>query len=48
MAIEKIKKLKPDLVTLDIEMPRMDGLTALGKIMKECPTPVLMVSSLNS
>ncbi|MCW8848618.1 MAG: chemotaxis response regulator protein-glutamate methylesterase [Melioribacteraceae bacterium] len=46
MAIEKIKKLKPDLVTLDIEMPRMDGLTALGKIMKECPTPVLMVSSL--
>lgn len=46
MAIEKIKKLKPDLVTLDIEMPRMDGLTALGRIMKECPTPVLMVSSL--
>lgn len=46
MALEKIKKLKPDLVTLDIEMPRMDGLTALGRIMKECPTPVLMVSSL--
>ena len=46
MAIEKIKKLKPDLVTLDIEMPRMDGLTALRQIMKECPTPVLMVSSL--
>ena len=46
MAIEKIKKLKPDLVTLDIEMPRMDGLTALAIIMKECPTPVLMVSSL--
>ena len=46
MAIEKIKQLKPDLVTLDIEMPRMDGLTALGRIMKECPTPVLMVSSL--
>ncbi len=46
MAIEKIKKLKPDIVTLDIEMPRMDGITALGRIMKECPTPVLMVSSL--
>lgn len=46
MAIDKIKKLKPDIVTLDIEMPRMDGLTALGRIMKECPTPVLMVSSL--
>ena len=46
MAIEKIKKLKPDIVTLDIEMPKMDGITALGIIMKECPTPVIMVSSL--
>lgn len=46
IAIEKIKKLKPDIVTLDIEMPRMDGITALGRIMKECPTPVIMVSSL--
>ena len=45
-AIEKVKKLKPDIVTLDIEMPKMDGITALGKIMKECPTPVIMVSSL--
>ena len=46
IAIEKIKSLKPDIVTLDIEMPKMDGITALGKIMKECPTPVIMVSSL--
>jgi two-component system chemotaxis response regulator CheB len=46
--LEKIKALKPDLVTLDIEMPRMDGLTALACIMKECPIPVLMVSSLTS
>lgn len=46
IAIEKIKKLKPDIVTLDIEMPKMDGITALGIIMKECPTPVIMVSSL--
>lgn len=48
VAIEKIKKLKPDIVTLDIEMPKMDGITALGKIMKECPTPVIMVSSLTT
>lgn len=47
-AIEKIKNLKPDLVTLDVEMPRMDGLTALKIIMKECPVPVLMVSSLTT
>lgn len=46
IAIEKIKKLKPDIITLDIEMPKMDGITALGIIMKECPTPVIMVSSL--
>jgi two-component system chemotaxis response regulator CheB len=41
-----VKTKRPDVVTLDIEMPRMDGLTALEKIMKDCPTPVLMVSSL--
>lgn len=45
-AIEKVKSLKPDLMTLDVEMPRMDGITALKKIMKENPLPVLMVSSL--
>jgi len=44
--IEKIKLYKPDVVTLDIEMPRMDGLTALKIIMKENPLPVLMISSL--
>ena len=43
-----IKSLRPDIVTLDIEMPRMDGLTALKKIMKDCPTSVLMVSSLTT
>lgn len=42
------KSLKPDIITLDIEMPKMDGLTALKKIMKDCPTSVLMVSSLTS
>jgi two-component system chemotaxis response regulator CheB len=43
-----VKKLRPDIVTLDIEMPVMDGLTALGKIMADCPTSVLMVSSLTT
>lgn len=45
-AIDKIKRLKPDVVTMDIEMPVMDGITALETIMKECPTPVVMISSL--
>ena len=46
--IEKIRQFHPDLVTLDIEMPVMDGLTALKQIMKEMPLPVLMVSSLTT
>lgn len=45
---EKAKSIRPDIITLDIEMPRMDGLTTLKKIMAECPTSVLMVSSLTS
>jgi two-component system chemotaxis response regulator CheB len=45
-ALEKIQEYKPDIVTLDIEMPRMDGLTCLRKIMADHPMPVLMVSSL--
>lgn len=45
-ALEKVKSLDPDVVTLDIEMPRMDGLTALQHIMKDMPRPVIMVSSL--
>lgn len=45
-ALEKIKELKPDVVTLDVSMPRMDGLTALERIMAECPTPVVMLSAL--
>lgn len=45
-AVEKAKLLKPDVITLDVEMPIMDGLTALELIMKECPVPVLMLSSL--
>ncbi|TWH48617.1 chemotaxis response regulator protein-glutamate methylesterase [Sporomusa sp. KB1] len=45
-AIDKAKRLKPDLITLDVEMPIVDGLKALEIIMSECPTPVVMISSL--
>ncbi|MDV2580620.1 protein-glutamate methylesterase/protein-glutamine glutaminase [Alkalibacillus haloalkaliphilus] len=44
--LKKVKQLKPDVITLDIEMPVMDGLTALRLIMEEHPTPVIMLSSL--
>lgn len=43
---DQIVYLKPDVITLDIEMPRMDGLTFLGKLMKHYPIPVVVVSSL--
>ena len=45
-AMEKMKKQWPDVIVLDIEMPRMDGLTFLKKIMAEHPTPVIICSSL--
>jgi len=47
-AREKIKALQPDVLTLDIEMPRMDGLTFLEKLMRGHPMPVVMISSLTS
>jgi two-component system chemotaxis response regulator CheB len=47
-AREKIKALHPDVLTLDVEMPRMDGLTFLGKLRKAHPMPVVMVSSLTA
>jgi two-component system chemotaxis response regulator CheB len=47
-AIAKVKTLKPDIVTLDVEMPRMDGIEALTHIMNENPLPVVMVSSLTT
>jgi len=46
IAREKIKALNPDVLTLDVEMPKMDGLTFLEKLMKGHPMPVVMVSSL--
>lgn len=48
IARDKIVKLKPDVITLDLEMPRMDGLTFLKKIMKYYPLPVIIVSSLST
>ncbi len=45
-AREEIKRLEPDVLTLDVEMPRMDGLEFLGHIMRLRPMPVVMVSSL--
>ncbi|MEC2053824.1 chemotaxis response regulator protein-glutamate methylesterase [Peribacillus psychrosaccharolyticus] len=44
-AIKKVKELKPDVVTLDVEMPIMDGIDALKVMMEECPTAVIMLSS---
>ena len=47
-ALEMIKAERPDVVTLDVTMPEMDGLTCLGRIMVEAPCPVVMVSSLTT
>jgi two-component system chemotaxis response regulator CheB len=46
MARERIKELNPDVLTLDVEMPRMDGLTFLQNLMRLRPMPVVMISSL--
>ncbi len=44
-ALEKIAALDPDVVTLDVEMPGLDGVQTLRLIMKQCPRPVIMVSA---
>lgn len=44
--VEQAKKLKPDLITMDVEMPQMNGIEAVRVIMRECPTNILMLSSL--
>ncbi len=46
-AIEKTEKLRPDVVTMDVEMPRMDGLTALCYIMAKTPVPVVMLTAMD-
>lgn len=48
VAREKILRLAPDVLTLDVEMPRMDGLTFLEKVMRARPMPVVMISSLTA
>ena len=47
-ALQKVRTLKPDIVTLDIEMPRLNGLQALEQIMAEMPRPVVMLSAAGS
>lgn len=44
-AVDKVRALRPDVVTMDVSMPRMDGICALAKIMAACPTPVVMLSA---
>ncbi|WP_156498010.1 response regulator, partial [Oleiphilus sp. HI0043] len=47
-AREKIKQFSPDVLTLDIEMPKMDGITFLRNLMRLRPMPVVMISTLTS
>lgn len=44
-ALRQVRELRPDLVIMDVEMPELDGIGALERIMRECPTPVLLLSS---
>jgi two-component system chemotaxis response regulator CheB len=48
VARDKIVELRPDVLTLDVEMPRMDGITFLGKLMQHFPMPVIVLSSLTA
>ena len=45
-ALELVKTLRPDLVTMDLDMPAMDGLDAIERVMAECPTPILVVTAI--
>jgi two-component system chemotaxis response regulator CheB len=46
-AVELVKKLRPDIVTMDVQMPRLDGFAATKRIMIETPTPILIITSLD-
>src|SRR5260370_8789761 len=48
IAMEKMKKFPPDVILLDLEMPRMDGMTFLEKIMSQNPVPVVVCSGLTA
>lgn len=45
-ALEKLESVAPDVITMDVQMPKLDGLGALKQVMAKCPTPVVMLSSL--
>ena len=45
-ALERVAELDPDVVTMDVEMPRLNGLQALRQLMRQSPRPVIMISSL--
>lgn len=44
-ALAAVRKLKPDVITMDVEMPVLDGINAVKRIMAECPTPIIMLSA---
>lgn len=43
-ALQKINSLRPDVITIDLDMPRLDGLSAVERIMRECPTPIIVLT----
>ncbi|MBS1253833.1 MAG: Chemotaxis response regulator protein-glutamate methylesterase [Anaerolineales bacterium] len=47
-AIDKVVNLRPDVITMDVEMPRMDGLEAVSRIMQQHPTPIVMLTGLSN
>ena len=46
-AVEMVRRLRPDIVTMDVQMPRLDGFAATKRIMVEAPTPILITTSVD-